>query len=151
MEIFDGKKPPTREQIEQLEIRYKGKLSREYLDFLLAHNGGWPVPDGFNYIDNKTGSEKHGMVDCFLGIHNEYDNNFYKYLETYKERMPIDLIPIANDPGGNLICLSLESGEIYFWDHDCEVEEGEVPDYQNLHFIADSFGVFLNNLTEFSR
>lgn len=68
----------------------------------------------------------------------------------YRGRIPPNLLPIAHDPFGNLICLSVagqDRGKVYFWDHEVEVREGEIPSYRNVSFIADNFESFLDGLT----
>lgn len=52
-------------------------------------------------------------------------------------------------PFGNLILLSLKNadrGKIYFWDHEMEANEGEIPDYSNLTLIANSFEECITSL-----
>jgi SMI1 / KNR4 family (SUKH-1) len=130
---------------EQAGIRFP----KEYQEFLLQHNGGRPSPSVFAY--SRDGNVDSGMVDWFLSIHNAEYDSLKDYNTTYKPRLPGELIPIAHDPGGNLICL-VWSGplryRIYFWDHDEEAEEGEPPTDRNLYFVADSLQEFLNALTE---
>lgn len=59
------------------------------------------------------------------------------------------MIPIAHDAGGNLVLLGVnEKQGIYFWDHELEAEEGEVPDMSNVYAISQTFTDFLNNLHE---
>ena len=62
--------------------------------------------------------------------------------------MPDFIFPIANDPGGNLICMDAKDGKIYFWDHENEVDYSIYDDAvkTNLHFVANSLKEFLNNL-----
>lgn len=38
--------------------------------------------------------------------------------DTYDGRLPLSALPIATDPGGNLLLLAPESGAIYAWDHE---------------------------------
>jgi hypothetical protein len=139
---------PLKESVLVLyEKKWGYKLPEPYRDFLLSHNGGYPEPDAFNFKNKDTGSS----VDRFLGIDiGEYDN-LIEYLENYKNRIPNDLFPIAHDPGGNLICICISGdnyGKIFFWDHDIEADEGELPDYSNITLISDSFEEFMNNLYE---
>jgi hypothetical protein len=61
--------------------------------------------------------------------------------------LPAELTPIADDSGGNLICIAVDrpnSGAVYYWDHE---EEGEAAPYSNVHVLADSFDEFLNSLS----
>ena len=141
----------TPEQIKMLEHDLGIHLPGDYSDFLLKNNGGRPKPNGFSYVSQGDGKIYKGMVDWFLGVNTGKHNDFQKYYEMYKDRVPRDFIPIAHDPGGNLICLSLKDGTVYFWDHDEEVEEGEIPDYRNMYKITDSFSDFLLSLRDFDK
>jgi SMI1-KNR4 cell-wall len=58
------------------------------------------------------------------------------------------LIPIAEDDGGNLICISCsdnDKGKIYFWNHE---EENEDDLTANLYFVSNSFNEFIDSLVE---
>ena len=71
----------------------------------------------------------------------------------YHDRVPKPLLPIANDAGGNLICISTsgpDQGCIYFWEHENEVEEGEEPTMENVWFVAPDFDTFLSHLYRLS-
>lgn len=74
-------------------------------------------------------------------------------MKIYEGRLPEDLLPIANDEGGNLICIGLEGerlDQIFFWDHEEEADprQGQVPSYNNICFVADWFWEFFNSLHE---
>jgi hypothetical protein len=63
-------------------------------------------------------------------------------------RIPKKLFPIANDPFGNLICVSLtgeDCGAVYFWDHENEPDD-EDTEFRNIHLIADSWEEFIDGL-----
>lgn len=65
--------------------------------------------------------------------------------------MPLSMIPIANAPFGNQICLGIsgdERGRVYFWDKDDEREitGDRVNDFGNLYLIANSFSEFVESL-----
>jgi len=125
-------------------------LPEQYRIFLLKHNGGQPQPAGFHF-KYESGPYTDSVVDCFLAIYNGPYDNFEDYYRTYKvieSRLPLNLVPIAHDPGGNLICICIsgsERGSIYFWDHEKELQSvlGE-----NVHFVASSFQEFLDSLEE---
>jgi len=75
-------------------------------------------------------------------------------------RMPSTIIPIADDGGGNQICIGIKGGEqgkIYYWDHNNEWDEEDYlldhgrpmpPEvkFQNVHLIASSFVDFISRL-----
>lgn len=137
------------EAIAQFEERWGVVLPPEYKQFLLKSNGGWPNPNVFEV----PGWHGQGSVlDAFYGIHNgrkseQLDSN----CKTYEDRVPADLIPIADDAGGNNICIGWEgerTGKVYFWDHEDEIdEEGCLrDDYRNVFLVANSLQEFLDGL-----
>lgn len=149
VEILESKEPVTEQQLAQLEEQLGRKLPPAYRAFLLKHNGGYPVPDTFDLPE--MGADADGMVDRFLAIHDGEHSNLYDYLETYAGRLPPNLFPVAHDPGGNVICISVDgedSGQVYFWDHEEEAEDGETPTFENVYLIADDFDAFLDGLHE---
>ncbi len=90
----------------------------------------------------------HGLLSTRRG-----DDSLDDEIECYQGRIPSDLFPIGYDTCGNLILIGdtgPNAGKIYFWDHECEADpdEGEVPDYRNVHFIAESFDAFFASLHE---
>ncbi len=146
MKITQNYPPVTDQELSDLEERLGVRLPDAYRDFLLAHNGGRPKPNVFQTQDN-TGSS----IDWFLAVHNGPYDNFEKYFINYKlTRRAVlgNLIPIGHDPGGNLICLSIQGedrGSVYFWDHE---KETSPPTYANVHLIADNFAGLLTSLHE---
>ena len=63
-------------------------------------------------------------------------------------------IPIADDPGGNAICLGMsgnERGKVYFWDHEMEADEGDEPTFENVYLVAESFASFLKSLKDLPK
>lgn len=62
----------------------------------------------------------------------------------FDDIIELGFIPIADDSGGNQICLGLNKefyGNIYFWIHD------EDPgDMKNMYFLADNFKEFIDKL-----
>jgi hypothetical protein len=152
VQMYKSNGPITLAQINALEARFSFSLPTAYREFLLTYNGGSPEPCGFLY--QNQGKSYRAIANRFLGIQ-DGSYSLYEDLLTYKERekrVPDNLIPIADDPGGNLICLSVsgsDCGKVYFWDHDLESDYGEEPDYSNVYFIANSFEEFFQNLTEF--
>lgn len=70
-------------------------------------------------------------------------------LRRQMQRTPA-MIPIADDPGGNLFVINVDKtgdfGKIYFWDHNNESDGEPQPYYGNVHFIANSFCEFIGQL-----
>ncbi|WP_303924982.1 SMI1/KNR4 family protein [Draconibacterium sediminis] len=142
------------QEINQLEKLVGLNFPNEYKQHLLKYNGGQCIPNVFSFKED--GIETKSMIDWFLAIYEgEYDN-LKSYLTTFKieeKRMPSHMIPIAHDPLGNLICISCspyDYGNIYFWDHEKEVNYGISgnEDYSNLIQIANSFNEFISLLKD---
>lgn len=67
--------------------------------------------------------------------------------QALSKRIARDLLPVASDGSGSLICIALsgdDRGVVYFWDW---YREEAPPSYKNLSFIAESFSQFLEELT----
>ena len=153
MATFSNAKAPVElSQIENLERYISLKFPESYKNHLLKYNGGQCNPNVFNFTEN--GESTQSNIDWFLAIYDgEYDN-LQDYIKDYKideKRLPNHILPIAHDPGGNLICISCgrkDYGYIYFWDHENEVDyqvSGD-DDYSNLYLIEDDFDKFINGL-----
>lgn len=132
-------------EIEAAEKELGRQIPPAYRELLLHHNGGFPDRSEFE-VDGKPVS-----VKAFLGIGGPDDTLDIDYvLETFGDRMPTNLFPIARDPGGNLITIGTEgpqAGKVFFWDHEREADDGEPPTDQNLKLIAETFDDFLRKLS----
>lgn len=136
----------SEQDIVNVENQLSIKLPDSYREFLKKYNGGYPQPDGFDFADGEDGSS----VDKFLEVSDSKNEGLINYFNTYKERIPKNYIPIAKDPGGNLILIGIngEKAEVYFWDHENEADDGDVPGMQNMHLVALNLDDFINNLYE---
>lgn len=139
-------------QIREVEALVELDFPELYVEHLLKFNGGQCEPNVFSF--EEEGLVTESCVDWFLAIYNgEYDN-LIAYIKGYKieeKRLPWHIVPIAHDPGGNLICISCEGndrGYVYFWNHEKEVDyaKSSDEDYSNLYLIADNFNSFLESL-----
>ena len=137
------------EAIAEFEARRGVLLPAEYKAFLLKSNGGRPTPDVFE-VPGWHG--RSNELDFFYGIHEaEKVDRLDWACDVYDERIPGDLIPIANDANGNAICIGWKgkrAGKIYFWDHEDELDGhgGFRQDYRNVFLVADSLQEFLDGL-----
>lgn len=135
----------TGRELDIFEAFVDGNFPKEYKDFLLEHNGGYPVPNYFNIPSIKDSS----IVDCLYHLHSRDSTNcLTRKYKVFRDRMPPEIIPIGSDPGGNQICMAITGkhyGTIYFWDHECEADE-EKPSYSNVHIVASRFSEFLSSL-----
>lgn len=150
----ETKIPVSLSQIEKVEEWIGLEFPLEYKKHLIKYNGGACSPDRFGFIEN--GKYTRSILDWFLAIYNGKYNNLKTYIEIYKldsKRLPTHMLPIAHDPGGNLVCISCgrnDYGYVYFWDHEKEVNYNisDDSDYSNLYLIAKSFNEFIDGLKD---
>ena len=119
------------------------QLPLDYRSFLLNSNGGDPEP---NIVT--AGDSNSFDVRTFFGLDDTGDS-ITAALKTYRERVPANCLPIADDNCGNLFVLATEGdtlGAVYFWDHEFEADDGEPARTDNLTLIAESFSDLLARL-----
>ncbi|OMF94221.1 SMI1/KNR4 family protein [Paenibacillus sp. FSL R7-0337] len=144
MEIQGSSEVLTESRLRDFEGINGLQLPQQYREFLLKHNGGYPKPYYFT-ISREQGM---GMVNVFYGIGEMYDD-LDKKIHNFDEILEAGFIPIADDSGGNQICLGLTEahfGHVYFWIHDEDPE-----DMGNMFFLSKDFGEFLERLHEISE
>jgi cell wall assembly regulator SMI1 len=108
------------EDIIELEKKYNFTFPKDIRDHYLTYNGG--EPEKYVFID-ADGDEL--IVQQFISINKENEkgrdlDSVLHNLRTDKI-LPDWLIPIADEPGGDLYCFSLKTGEegwIYLWHHE---------------------------------
>lgn len=150
--ITDSAIPLTNEDIAAAEHRLGCSIPTEYRTFLLAHNGGRPNPCGFLSYEKSGKPHDMSVIDWFFGINTGayYNDMEERYNMVLEHRVPSLLFPVASDPGGNLICISIEgadTGKVYFWDHEFEAgNDGDTPTHVNVFFVASSFNEFIKEL-----
>ena len=138
--------PVTQEQLQAAEKRLGLSLPEAFRRHLLKFNGGRTVRNVFAVP---------GWGDCsveqFLGITSDTGDDLLSVSESYRGRIPPEMIPIAYADGGNLVCLCVSGTDVaavFLWDHEREGEEGEPPTHDNLSRVADGFEEFLDGLRE---
>jgi SMI1-KNR4 cell-wall len=148
-EIHDSLKSISELEIGQVESRLSIRLPHDYKSFLLSHNGGRTEPWMMFDIHGNE-SDSHAIAGFFFGIGGDSNIDLEANVRAYSDRVPENILPIASDPGGNLLCISVsgkDEGKLYFWTHEEECEEGGIPSYENLYPVADSFENLLQSLT----
>lgn len=137
------------EHVAALEQRIGQGLPGDYRQFLLDVNGGEPEVNYYPPAEDLGVSVR----DFFqLGSDDRYIS-LETHLDVYAGRVPPDFLPVANDDGGDLICLSLRDhdyGRVYLWDHNWESNDDEPPTDENLHPVAASFTEFYRGLEPYS-
>lgn len=117
-------------------------LPSDYREFLLTTNGGKPEPGAFQ-LALRSGPYTDSVVHWFHALGHDLEST----ADEMARRVPPELLPIASDPGGNLVCLGVAGdarGKVYFWDHE---HERYPTGWSNVDLVADSFNAFLRGLT----
>ena len=143
-------------QLREAEQVIGVELPESYRTFLLTTKVGQPEADTFQVQwDGQEWAEgnEENVVAWFLAIYDGEHEDFLDYFDTFVGRIPEDTVPIARDPGGNLILIGTSKsnkGKVFFWQREFEVDpsDGDSADYSNVGFVASSFDEFINSLKE---
>lgn len=135
----------TEEEITFFENEYKLKLPQDYRYFIkkygiVVFNEDICFLPSQNYPWSKN--EYQSIVN-FYGLDNG-NLDLRKIINRYTNRLPDFLIPIAEFPGGNQICLKVgedKYGSVFLWDH--EKEQDIIEGKENVYFTSNSFYDFL--------
>jgi len=137
MEKFEGSENAlSYEEIEALGAGWGVTLPREFIEFYVKNNGGYPP------FDSIEGDEYVYAIDYFIPlatIDRLIRDNVGEGVDI-KGR-----IPFAADPADNVFVLSLapeDNGTVYLFGHENDPEEGS-----SFEFICRSFTDFITGLT----
>jgi len=132
--IDDQRPLTTDEEISRFEKTRGFVFPSDYRLFLQRCNGG--------YIGGSVWDFEHDAgVHHIGGFRTEDHFSLPRHCESIGRFLPADIIPIADDPFGNAICIGIRGdayGKIFFWDHESA--------YDEPMRIADSFTQFVENL-----
>jgi hypothetical protein len=132
----------------KLEQLIGTQVPQSYADFLLQSNGGRfrvHIVELLELGDDTVLNSMFSTVNANYNLFREYNDL------RAMDRIPVQTLPIADDPGGNLFLLSVEPGSrgaVFFWDHECEPEDGGsvIADFSNMARLADDFAAFIQAL-----
>lgn len=133
-------------ELAAVELHIGHPLLPDYREFLRDF-GMCFFPYGVMFpVQNENRLPEGDFVDTFYGVMQNRScgllANYFTYHE-FEQRMPPELLPIADNGAGSQICLALSGnsrGAIYFWD---AVYEPETPDYSNVYWVVSSFDEFM--------
>ncbi|AOA54392.1 MULTISPECIES: SMI1/KNR4 family protein [Bacillus] len=154
---IDAKTDPRinkNEQLKEIEMNIGKQLPSDYKDFLKEYGGCYlestKTTDEIEYdvcykpIEKDPWMGKDDdtqLLEDFYGLANDH-SNLQKAIDTYSDRFPKNIIPIASSSGGNEICMDIDNEKILFWDH-----ELSHPD-KDFFLIANSFEEFILSLVD---
>jgi hypothetical protein len=144
--LRDSNPPTTATAIEEFERPRGIVLPPPYKEFLLAANGGVPEKPAFPV--QGIAAYSVGVIQVFFGIGARPPMpDLAEIYDFYVTGIPRDLIPIADNGGGDYVSLDLRGGRerVVFWDKRHFWGTGEWRE-GDLYHVANSFEEFLASL-----
>jgi hypothetical protein len=119
---------PAPEALDRLQIEAACMLADDHLAFLARRPPGGLGAGGFAPLPTGCPIGARFNLDILYGVGSRDSwNPFHLRARTYAGRLPSSYLPIATDPGGNLLVAACGSGEIFAWDHEYrELSPGDV-------------------------
>ena len=141
--------------INAFEKELGARLPKDYKSFIASNNGGVPEVDAlYDFYDEVLGEENTSVVRKFYPLQVKSagieEDSVARVAETMKREraIPEDMLPVADDPYGNPICISLgerDYGAVYHLNHEFEdIDTG----FLTKSKIANSFAIFVDSLRE---
>lgn len=122
--------------IEEIQNKFSLVFPTDYM-FYLQYYGNDYIKDYYSFtLSNsmrKIFNQNSFELDSIFGLYDD-TSNLEKKILFYQDVIPSNLFPIADLPGGNLICMDKESQAIYFWIHDEVV---------GTYLVAHNFSIFI--------
>lgn len=109
----------TEDMIKEIEEYFNISFPQDFLDVIKNYDCGHPHPNAIN-IDGYE--EILSNIVSFCENHTSYIINIFEDIEDFRDKR---LIPIAEDPFGNIFCYRMENNgiDIVFWDHENNEEK----------------------------
>lgn len=131
--------PVSEDDLSSVSTFLKQPLPEDFRGWLLQHNGAVPEPSELSLEDGLI-----LVINCFLSFSHDDTPNVASVLEMLNARLPDGLIPIAEDHGGNYVCLrytsKTNSPHVVLWLHEeADPKRAIVP-------IASSFTELIEGL-----
>src|SRR3954447_181711 len=110
---FEDTGPPAgEEELAELEDRAGRPLPVAYRDFLEAHDGATPEP---NRLPDAAGGAEVAVRTFFSA------EEVLRRLDALgPDRIPEEVLPIADDDYGNGLFVHLDDGSVWWYDHEAE-------------------------------
>lgn len=129
----------TVEDIDQVEKQLNIKFPQDYIEIVSNNDGGYPYPNKFKLNDNEE------VFNNLISFKEDDYSNIFEVLEDISGSIIKGVIPIAEDPFGNLICFDFRDKlepNIVFWNHEVAEEDVE----KSISFVCKTFTVLLSSL-----
>ena len=149
--------PVSQEVVHTVGDNLGVKFPSDYIECVAINNGANAEPRLFD-VENR---EK--VFGTLLSFDENNDEFIVSVYNDYKLTLPKEIVPIAFDPAGNLICFDYKDDKnkptVVFWEHENAGEkemlmreegltEEQVEELarENVFYIADTFSDFLDKL-----
>jgi len=152
-------KPLDEGQLKGFEEQIGISLPTQLRSFYLRWNGGLPYPlDVPEFSSLRVvvrwpvgcDAAKGGRVIAVSSMQrfNDELEDFVQNWEAFRDHLPHDLLPFQIDPGSSQFLIGTgpsNLGQVFYWPfgYAPDREAGEVPNYDNIAFVAPSFLEFL--------
>ena len=133
----------TKKLLLEFEDTIGGKLPEEYRNHLVHNEGKLPSPAIVEFLGIDGHTNAVIVRSLFRLDSTDADNIKQNYVfYVVSGRIEKGYIPIAEDVGGNVLCIGMNAdnrGKLFFWDHELEVSDKA----ENLAFACESFNELL--------
>ncbi|EOL45079.1 MULTISPECIES: SMI1/KNR4 family protein [Enterococcus] len=126
-------------EIVDAEKQLNVKFPQDYIEVVSENDGGYPHPNKFKFND------KEEVFNNLISFKEDDYSNIFEVLEDVFDRIVKGVIPIAEDPFGNLICFDFRDKKVpnvIFWNHEVADKDSE----KSILFICETFTELLNML-----
>ncbi|WP_152847294.1 SMI1/KNR4 family protein [Bacillus paralicheniformis] len=130
----------SNKEINEVENKMKVAFPSDYKEVVKKYQGCVPL--------DKNVVEIGGFKESFNFLLTIESDEYIGILEVYdsiKDRLVKNVIPFANDPGGNFYCFDYRNSsepKIVFWDH----EEAYTNPEKALIYVCENFTELINGL-----
>lgn len=129
----------------KLEEEYSVRLPSLYRFFLVNYGSlNFSCDITYNSVEQHPSMGDRSIVNFYELQENA--NGIKESIDCYLGRLPENLIPIAECPGGDQLCIGIRDVEdkVYFWNHDQEMMFPSIDElWNNIYLVADSFLDFI--------
>ena len=130
------------DDIKKFEEKYKMKLPHDFA-FYLQYYGNDYIREDYRFIPSiklpKKIKQTQFEIDSIYGLNND-ENKIDDKINFYKDILPVELFPIADLAGGDLICMGIKGNKqnnVYICFHEMDGE--------NTFMVSNSFENFVEN------
>ncbi|MCE3008183.1 MAG: SMI1/KNR4 family protein [Bacteroidetes bacterium] len=148
----------VQKHIQRLARKVTGEIPASYIDFLKSREYlHYADHDCDVYADPGIDSRHlyHFKIRKFLSVNPDGSEDLSKNYQEYRRRLPAkSLLPIAFDQFRNVMCIDTDTGEIFFWDAEQEVDQAEISladRKARLFYVARTFSDFKARLYKSNR